>query len=201
FHVTGVQTCALPILRMAPVSLPVLVVGLLTVVALERFKLFGYGATLPDAVRTVLERFDAEESRKRDSRDTAMLAIQAGVAVFLIVGLALHLAAVGIIGLTVIVLATSLHGLVEESRLGHAFEAALPFTALLVVFFAIVAVIHEQHLFQPVVDYVLALEASVQPAVFFLANGVLSAISDNVFVATVYINEVKAALDAGTISR
>ena len=26
-------------------------------------------------------------------------------------------------------------------------------------------------------------------------------ISDNVFVATVYINEVKAALDAGTISR
>src|SRR5690606_29811084 len=129
------------------------------------------------------------------------LAIQAGVAVFLIVGLALHLAAVGIIGLTVIVLATSLNGIVEESRLGHAFEEALPFTALLVVFFAIVAVIHEQHLFQPVVDYVLALEASVQPAVFFLANGVLSAISDNVFVATVYINEVKAALDAGTISR
>ena len=36
---------------------------------------------------------------------------------------------------------------------------------------------------------------------FFLANGVLSMISDNVFVATVYINEVKAALDAGTITR
>jgi NhaB family Na+:H+ antiporter len=41
----------------------------------------------------------------------------------------------------------------------------------------------------------------VQPPVFFLANGFLSAISDNVFVATVYISEVKAALDAGTISR
>ena len=36
---------------------------------------------------------------------------------------------------------------------------------------------------------------------FFLANGVLSMISDNVFVATVYINEVKDALDAGTHSR
>jgi len=39
-----------------------------------------------------------------------------------------------------------------------------------------------------------------QPQAFFLANGLLSAISDNVFVATVYINEVKAAYDAGEIS-
>ena len=98
-------------------------------------------------------------------------------------------------------LATAFTGITQESRLGHAFEEALPFTALLVVFFAIVAVIHDQHLFAPVVTYVLSLEPSVQPPVFFLANGVLSAISDNVFVATVYINEVKAALDAGTISR
>ena len=40
-----------------------------------------------------------------------------------------------------------------------------------------------------------------QPKAFFLANGILSAISDNVFVATVYINEVKAQFDAGNISR
>ena len=36
---------------------------------------------------------------------------------------------------------------------------------------------------------------------FFVANGVLSMVSDNVFVATVYINEVKAALDNGVITR
>jgi len=36
---------------------------------------------------------------------------------------------------------------------------------------------------------------------FFIANGLLSTISDNVFVATVYINESKAALDAGLIKR
>ena len=35
---------------------------------------------------------------------------------------------------------------------------------------------------------------------FYIANGLLSSISDNVFVATVYISEV-AAFDAGTISR
>ncbi len=36
---------------------------------------------------------------------------------------------------------------------------------------------------------------------FYVANGLLSAISDNVFVATVYINEVSAAYDSGTIDR
>ena len=69
------------------------------------------------------------------------------------------------------------------------------------VFFSIVAVIHDQHLFQPIIEWVLEQEPSQQPAIFFLANGVLSAISDNVFVATVYINEVKAALDGGIIER
>ena len=106
-----------------------------------------------------------------------------------------------VVGLMVIVLLTAFNGVVEEHQLGHVFEEALPFTALLVVFFAIVAVIHEQHLFTPVIDAVLAMDSSARPPMFFLANGVLSMISDNVFVATVYINEVKAALDAGTITR
>jgi len=35
---------------------------------------------------------------------------------------------------------------------------------------------------------------------FYLFNGLLSSISDNVFVGTVYINEVKSALEQGTIS-
>ena len=45
------------------------------------------------------------------------------------------------------------------------------------------------------------MERSIQPAMFYIANGVLSMVSDNVFVATVYINEVKAALDQGIIDR
>ena len=36
---------------------------------------------------------------------------------------------------------------------------------------------------------------------FYVANGVLSMISDNVFVATVYINELAKALLDGIISR
>lgn len=61
--------------------------------------------------------------------------------------------------------------------------------------------IHDLHLFKPVIDWVLAMPFEQQPKAFFLANGILSAISDNVFVATVYINEVKAAFDSGAITR
>ncbi|MFV0477724.1 MAG: sodium/proton antiporter NhaB [Parahaliea sp.] len=186
---------------MAPVTMPVLIMGLLTCAVLELSGKFGYGAKLPDTVRDVLVDFQNKEEERRTTRMVVRLIVQALVAVLLVVGLAFHLAAVGLIGLMVIVLLTAFNGVIEEHQIGHAFEEALPFTALLVVFFAIVAVIHEQHLFTPVIDAVLAMDSSVRPSMFFIANGVLSMISDNVFVATVYINEVKAAFDAGTISR
>ena len=186
---------------MAPVTMPVLFCGLLTCWALEKTGRFGYGAQLPDNVRQVLVEFQEKEETQRNARSNARLVVQAVVAVILVVALAMHWAAVGLIGLMVIVLLTAFNGVVEEHQLGHAFEEALPFTALLVVFFAIVAVIHDQHLFSPVINAVLDMDAEVRPPMFFLANGVLSMISDNVFVATVYINEVKSAMDAGTITR
>jgi NhaB family Na+:H+ antiporter len=188
-------------LRMMPVSMPVLVMGLATCVLLEKLKWFGYGVELPEPVRVVLEDYERAEAANRTARDRAVLVVQGAVAVFLVIALAFHLAAVGIVGLAVIVLATAFSGVTEEHQIGHAFQEALPFAALLVVFFAVVAVIHEQHLFVPVVHWVLSLPAALQPATFYVANGALSAISDNVFVATVYIDEVAAALDAGNITR
>jgi len=188
-------------MRMAPVTMPVLVCGLICCVLLEKFKVFGYGAKLPDEVREVLQQSSDNDTAKRTQYDKAALIVQVIVAFILVLGLAFHWAAVGLIGLMVIILLTSFNGITEEHRIGSAFEEALPFTALLVVFFAIVAVIHEQHLFSPVITWVLAQDPAIQPAVFFLANGLLSAISDNVFVATVYINEVRAVFDAGDITR
>lgn len=188
-------------LVMAPVTMPVLAAGLLTCYLLEKAGIFGYGELLPDEVRAVLEDFSAQEAAKRPITEKVALVVQAIVAVILILGLAFHLAAVGLIGLLVIVLLTAFNGVVEEHQIGHAFQEALPFTALLVVFFAIVAVIHEQHLFSPIINAVLAMDVELQPGMFFLANGVLSMISDNVFVATVYINEIKAAYLAGEITR
>ena len=188
-------------LRVAPVSMVVLVTGLSTTILVEKFKIAGYGATLPDTVRAILQAYDDEQTAKMTRSDILNMWVQAAVAVFLVFCLAFHLAEVGIIGLAVIVLSTALTGITDEHRLGHAFQEALPFTALLVVFFTIVAVIHQLHLFTPVVDYVLSLEGSAQLSAFYIANGVLSMVSDNVFVATVYITEVQSAFLAGSIDR
>ena len=188
-------------MRMAPVTMPVFVCGLITCVLLEKAKILGYGATMPEEVRKILKESSDHEDSKRTQFDKAALITQTVVALILVLALGFHWAEVGMIGLMVIVLLTAFNGITEEHRIGHAFEEALPFTALLVVFFAIVAVIHEQHLFSPVIGWVLAMDPDVQPGMFFLANGLLSAISDNVFVATVYINEVRAVFDAGEITR
>ncbi|MDY0069955.1 MAG: sodium/proton antiporter NhaB [Porticoccaceae bacterium] len=186
---------------MAPVTMPALACGFLTCLLLELTRTFGYGAKLPDAVRAVLTEFNAAEAQKRTLRTKVALVVQAITALILVLGLAFHIAAVGLIGLMVIILLTAFNGVIEEHQIGRAFEEALPFTALLVVFFSIVSVIHDQHLFTPIINWVLSLDVDIQPVMFFAANGLLSAISDNVFVATVYINEVKAALEAGQISR
>ncbi len=187
--------------RVAPVSMVVLFTGLTTTIVVEKFKIAGYGAILPESVREILQKYDDEQNAKLTRSDILNLWIQAAMAIFLVICLAFHLAEVGIIGLAVIVLTTALTGITDEHRLGHAFQEALPFTALLVVFFTVVAVIHELHLFTPVVNYVLAMEGNAQLAAFYVANGVLSMVSDNVFVATVYISEVQAAFQAGSISR
>ena len=100
-----------------------------------------------------------------------------------------------------LVFLTALKGITSEHDLGEAFKEPLPFTALLVIFFVIVAVIHDQNLFSPVTSYVLSTSPDIQTPLFFIANGVLSAISDNVFVATVYMNEIMAALNDGLINR
>lgn len=188
-------------MQMAHISMPVLVVGLLTCLFLERFKVFGYGTELSDKVRTVLEEYDAELAAKRSKQEGAILITQGVVAIALVLALGLHLAEPGVVGLMVIVLATAFAGVTEEHRIGHAFEEALPFTALLVVFFAIVAVIDHQGLFSPVIHWVMGYEGLTQQALFFIANGLLSMISDNVFVATVYIKEVEQLFLNGELSR
>ncbi len=187
--------------RMAPVTLPVFVFGLITTFVLEKTKIFEYGVELPETVRTIIENYTQEEDRNRTDKQKWGLRVQAVAGILLIIGLALHLAPVGFIGLALIIIQTAFMGIIDEHKIGHAFEEALPFTSLLVVFFVIVAMIHDQHLFKPIIDWALALPVGQQPSMFYLANGILSMISDNVFVATVYIGEVKEAFDSGAITR
>lgn len=185
-------------LRILPVSMPVLIVGLSMAVLLEKFKIFGYGEVIPPQVHGILKQNMDRQDAEMTNQFRAKLIIQGIAAVWLIVALAFHLAEVGIIGLSIIVILTSLTGVTEEHKIGHAFQEALPFTALLVVFFAIVAVIHDQKLFKPVIDFVLSQDGRQQLVAYYLANGFLSMISDNVFVATVYISETKQAFLSGS---
>ena len=188
-------------IRMSPVTIPVFIFGLLTTVILEKTGWFSYGAKLPSAVRQILVDYNEHMDKGRSKRESAKLVVQALIGIWLIIGLATHMASVGLIGLSVIVLATSMSGVIEEHALGKAFEEALPFTALLCVFFGVVAVIIDQGLFQPVIHWVLSFEGETQMVMFYLANGVLSMVSDNVFVGSVYITEVTSALQAGQITR
>jgi NhaB family Na+:H+ antiporter len=187
--------------KMAPITIPVFIAGMITCFCIEKFRLFGFGTHLPLRIKNIFHDYNDFELSQRTDIMKLELVIEMVVGLFLIIALALHLAAVGIIGLGVIILLTSFKGITDEHDLGDAFKEALPFTALLVVFFAVVSVIADQGLFSPIIAYVLAQNLDVQAPIFFVANGLLSAISDNVFVATIYINEIKEALDSGIISR
>lgn len=188
-------------MQMKIITIPVFFAGLLTTIFLEKTKLFDFGAKLPEVVRTIIENYTTLEDEKRTEKEKHRLIVQAVAMVFLIIGLALHLAPVGFIGLALIIFQTAFMGITDEHHIGPAFEEALPFTALLVVFFVIVAMIHDQHLFNPIIEYALSMEPSTQPVMLYIANGILSAISDNVFVATVYINEIQVAFNAGELTR
>ena len=187
--------------RMAPVTMPVLVSGLICCVLIERFKVFNYGFELSDSLRGKIISQANKADTERTDLDKLHLVIEAILGICLILALGFHLAPVGVIGLFLMVFLTAFKGITEEHQLGGAFKESLPFTALLVIFFVVVAVISDQKLFTPVIDLVLATSDNVQVPLFYLANGALSAISDNVFVATVYMNEIVQALNNNIITQ
>ena len=185
-------------LQMAPITMPILFSGLVTCVLLEKFSVAGFGNQLPSNVREIFNDYSNYRNENITTNDKAVLLIESIVLIFLVLALAFSIAAVGLIGLTVMVLLTAFKGITKEHDLGEAFHEALPFTALLAVFFAVVSVIYDQKLFDPVINYVLLQDPSVQPSLFYIANGFLSAVSDNVFVATIYIKQVALTIPTGT---
>ncbi|WP_440864245.1 sodium/proton antiporter NhaB [Symbiopectobacterium purcellii] len=188
-------------LRMSAVTVPIFLCGIATCILVEHVKICGYGVALPDTVRQVLEDYERKTSAERAPQERTMLWIQGVIGIWLIAALAFHLAEVGLIGLSVIILVTSFCGITEEHSIGKAFQDAMPFTALLTVFFAIVAVIIDQQLFTPLIQFVLQGSEQNQLTLFYLFNGLLSSISDNVFVGSIYINEAHQAFEQGHISQ
>jgi NhaB family Na+:H+ antiporter len=185
----------------APATIPTLFAGFATCVVIEKMRWFGYGAELPVNVRAILAEEDRKLKERTTEGDRFVLWMQAVVAILMIAALSMHLAEIGLIGLGVIVLATSMTGITDEHRLAEAFSPGLPFASLLVVFYVIVAMIHTQEMFRPVMDWVMTLEGQQQVLMVFLTNGFLSAISDNVFVATIYMDQLTEIFNEGQMTR
>ncbi len=187
-------------LRVAPVSIPTVICGFITCLIVEKFGLFGFGTPMPEAVRTILIERDNRTTANLSKRDKMRLAVQGACCVWLIVALAMHLAAVGLVGLSIVIIATSFCGVTSEEEIGKAFTESLPFCSLLCVFFTVVSVISKQEMFVPLINWVLSVDPASQLPIFYMANGILSSVSDNVFVATIYIEQVHAAYVNGAVS-
>ena len=191
--------------RMAPVSLPILGCGLCLTFLIEAFpavgRIFGFGTRLPEPVRAFLVEHAELQVREGKPGARWKITAQATTALLLVTLLVIQWADVGVIGLTVMILVAAFTRRGEEHEFGPAFHSGMPFCALLGVFFAIVGVIHDQHLFEPITRWLLSLPLEEQVTAMYFSNGFLSAVSDNVFVATVYIAEAKKMLADGQISQ
>lgn len=69
----------------------------------------------------------------------------------------------------------------------------------LVAYFADVGAIHQQHQFAPFREPVFRSDTINQPVAPFDASRILSVVSDNVFVATIFIAQVREAIVVGAI--
>jgi Na+:H+ antiporter, NhaB family len=176
-------------LQMIHVTGPIVVFGFATTFLVEKFNIAGYGAKLPIRVKLILAKAAKEAEGEMDSSKRYQLWVQGIAALWVIAGLALHLAEVGLIGLSVIVFLAIFTGKSSEHVIGQSFQEATPFASLLIVFFVIVGMVEHTGLFQPIIQAALAQEGDSQTYFFFFASGLLSAISDNVFVATIYIQQ------------
>ncbi len=185
--------------KMSAVTMPVFFIGISLCVILEKFKLFGYGQEMPQNVYNIISSHQNSNSNNTPELK-AKLIVQSIVGLLLVLALGFHIAEIGLIGLTMLILLASFNGIIEEPQIGKAFKEALPFTALIIIFFAIISIINQQQLFQPLINYILHIDQSLQPSILYLANGLLSAISDNVFVASIYITQINNFFVNGLIS-
>ncbi|MDN5202072.1 sodium/proton antiporter NhaB [Fulvivirgaceae bacterium BMA10] len=181
-------------INMAHITIPVVFFGFFTCIYIELHKVGDYGYKLPKQVRVILENSAKETEQHMTGTKKWYLLSQAACAVWLIVALALHLAEVGLIGLSIIVLLATVMGKTNEHTIGNAFQEGTPFVSLLITFFVVVAMIEHNHLFEPVLEHAMTFDGISQTYFFFMASALLSIISDNVFVATIYMKQAAELL-------
>jgi len=183
----------------APIAAPAAIAGFCVCFTVEFFKLPGFHYQMPERARELILKDYTKKIQEMTVQNFYVYAIQTIVLVLLVFALAFHVAEVGLIGIGIIIIVTAFTGLTKEHDLGVAFTNAMPFVVLIVVFFSILGVVHSQHLVTPLAEWVFTFSGKTQHIVLYLVNGTLSFVSDNVFIATIFINEVESAYVGGII--
>jgi len=183
------------------VSVPAAIAGLVVCFSLEFFKCPGFHYQMPERARELILKDYRKKIHEMTMQNFYVYAIQIIAFLLLVLALAFHLAEVGLIGVGLIVIVTAFTGLTKEHDLGVAFTNAMPFAVLIVVFFAILGVVHEQHLVTPMAEWVFTFSGKSKLLALYFTNGTLSFVSDNVFIATIFINEVENAYASGIIAQ
>ena len=175
------------------IAVPVMLAGFLACPFLEILRVPGFGYQLSEDIRRLIVADYEKKARQAAGQGRYKYVLQGLVAALLFLALGFHVAEVGLVGLAVIVILSAFSGLTREHEFAEAFNNAMPFVTLIAVFFAILAVVHEQHLVTPVIHWVLSFEGRTQLMLLYMVNGVLSMVSDSVFVASVFITEMDKA--------
>jgi len=182
------------------IAVPVSISGLILCPLLEIFRIPGYGYQLSDNIRELINNDYKKMAKEFAGQGMYKYILQALVAVLIALTLAFHLAEAGLVGLAVIVVISALSGKIHEHDYAEPFNNAMPFVTLILVFFVILAVVHDQHLITPVIQWVLTFDGPVQLLLLYLVNGAISMVSDSVFVASIFITEMDIAYKDGVFS-
>jgi NhaB family Na+:H+ antiporter len=182
------------------IAVPIALGGFILCPLLEIFSFPGFGYPLSDKIRRLIVEDYEKKAREIAGLGMYRYILQGVVTLLLLIALGFHVAEVGLVGLAVIVLLSAFTGKIKEHDFAEPFSNAMPFVTLIVIFFAILAVVHDQHLVAPVIDWVLTFNGRNQLLVLYIVNGILSMVSDSVFAASVFIAGVDKAYKAGAFS-
>lgn len=179
------------------ISVPVAIMGFLLCPILETVKFPGFGYKLPQrAYKAIVKEFETKFI-KMSEQTLFTYILQATAAFLLFFALAFHLAEVGLVGIALIITMSAFKGLTKEHDFAEAFNNAMPFVLLIAIFFAILAVVNDQSLIKPLITWAFHFSGKLQLLALFFINGALSLVSDNVFIASIFINGVEEAYKEG----
>ena len=183
------------------ISVPVAISAFILCFCLEFFRFPGFRFQMPERARELILIDYNKKIQETTKPDIYLYVLQSIAFILLVFALAFHVAEVGLIGIALIVIITAFTGRIKEHDLAEAFNNAMPFAVLIVVFFAILGVVHSQHLVAPLAQWVFTFSGKAQLLALYFVNGTLSFVSDNVFIASIFIGEVDAAYTAGAFDQ